>query len=106
MVQAIRYVSQNIIGKNYYPYTQYLHEDQDNCRSRSPCSCNLLAETNHFGLGAVLLLCLVSELQKLLSQGLEPRALFRRLDFSKISSWYQDVIMPILGQIGVFDLEI
>jgi hypothetical protein len=43
------------------------------------CSCNLLAETNNFGLGAVLLSCLVSELQEPSSPGLELRTLFRSL---------------------------
>jgi hypothetical protein len=37
------------------------------------CSCNLPTKTNNFGLGAVLLSCLVFELQKSSSPGLEPR---------------------------------
>jgi hypothetical protein len=41
------------------------------------CSCNLVFETNNFGLGAVLLSRLVSELQETSSSGLEPRTVFR-----------------------------
>jgi hypothetical protein len=41
------------------------------------CSRNLLAETNNFGLDTVLLLCLVSELQKPPSPGIELRTVFR-----------------------------
>jgi hypothetical protein len=40
------------------------------------CSCNLLAEANEFGLGGVLLSCLVSEIQKTSSLGIEPRTVF------------------------------
>jgi hypothetical protein len=39
------------------------------------CFCNLLFETNNFGLGAVLLSCLVSELQETPSAGIELRKL-------------------------------
>jgi hypothetical protein len=51
-------------------------------------SCNMI-ETNNFGLGPVLLSCLVSELQTLTSPGLEPRTIFRTFDLSKIFSWFQ-----------------
>jgi hypothetical protein len=44
------------------------------CLSYGLCSCNLHAETNNSGLGAVFLLCLVSELQKPSSPGLESRS--------------------------------
>jgi hypothetical protein len=42
------------------------------------CSCNLLAETNTFGIGAILQSCLVSELQKPSSPGLGPRTVIFR----------------------------
>jgi hypothetical protein len=41
------------------------------------CSCNLPADTNNFGIDAVLLPCLVSELHKPSSPGLKPRTDFR-----------------------------
>jgi hypothetical protein len=41
------------------------------------CSCNLLAETNYFNLGAVLLSYLFFDLQKESSPGIEPRTVFR-----------------------------
>jgi hypothetical protein len=63
-------------------------------------SCNLLAETNNFVLRAVLLSCLVSELQKPPSPGLKPRAVFWSFDHSKIYSWFQGISMPSLVQIG------
>jgi hypothetical protein len=50
--------------------------------------CNLLVETNNFGLCAVLLSSFVSELQKPPSPGLEPRTSFRNLYFSEISPWH------------------
>jgi hypothetical protein len=50
------------------------------------CSCDLLAKTNNFGLGAVLLSCLVSELQEPLSPRIELRTLFQSFDLSMFSS--------------------
>jgi hypothetical protein len=69
-------------------------------------SCNLLFETNNFGLGAVLLSCLVSELQEPSSSGLELRTLFRSSGISIFSSWSQGIIMPSLVQIGVSILQL
>jgi hypothetical protein len=62
---VIRYVSLNIIEKiipkpNIFTETR----TQGSFRVRDLCSCNFLAETNNFGLGAVLLSYLVSELQE------------------------------------------
>jgi hypothetical protein len=37
------------------------------------CSCNILTKTNNFGLGDILLLCLVSKKQRTSSPRLEPR---------------------------------
>jgi hypothetical protein len=48
---------------------------QDSFSSCDLCFCNLLFETNNFGLGAVLLSCLVSELQETPSPGNELRTL-------------------------------
>jgi hypothetical protein len=48
-------------------------------------SCNFLAETTKVG-PSIILSCLVSELQKPPSQGLEPRNFFGV--FSYISSWF------------------
>jgi hypothetical protein len=48
-----------------------------------PLPCNILVETNNFGLGAILLQCLVSELQKPPSLGLELRTL-RVLNFPNL----------------------
>jgi hypothetical protein len=70
------------------------------------CSCNLLAESNNFSLGAVLLLCLVSELQELPSPGLEFRTLFQSFDLFKISFWAQGISMASLVQIGESVLEL
>jgi hypothetical protein len=52
-------------------------------RSRDLCSCNLLFETNNFGLVAVPLSCLDSKIQELPSPGLELRTFFRRCNLSK-----------------------
>jgi hypothetical protein len=41
------------------------------------CLCNFLTETNNAGLGAIILSCLLSELQKAFSPGQEPRTFFR-----------------------------
>jgi hypothetical protein len=68
--------------------------------------CNLLAETNSFGLGAFLLLCLVAELQKPSLPGLEARIHFRSFDLSKIFSWFQGISMLSFGQIGGSVLEL
>jgi hypothetical protein len=47
-------------------------QTQDSSPEFGLCSCNLLAETNNSDLGAILLSCLVSELQKPSLPGLEP----------------------------------
>jgi hypothetical protein len=62
------------------------------------CSCNLLFETNNFGLAAVLLSCIVSELQELPSPGIELRTLFRIFDPTVFSSWSQGISVPSLVQ--------
>jgi hypothetical protein len=49
---------------------------QESFGGRGFCFCNLLFETKNFGLGAVLVLCLVSEVQKPSSPGIEPRTVF------------------------------
>jgi hypothetical protein len=75
----IRYVSLNIVEKiiiipkpNIFTETR----TQDSFWVYDLSSCNLLAETINFGLGAILLSSLVSELQKQLSPGIELRILF------------------------------
>jgi hypothetical protein len=61
----IRYVSLDSIEK-ITPKLNILTQTRtpDDLRACDLSSCNLLAETNSFGLGAVLLSCLVSELQE------------------------------------------
>jgi hypothetical protein len=49
------------------------------CRRIGPCSCNLFFEINKFDLGAVLLSCLVSELQETPSPEIELRTYFSEL---------------------------
>jgi hypothetical protein len=58
---------------------------QDSFRACYLSSCNLLAETNKFCLGAVLS-CLVSELQKPSSSGLESRTVFGVVAFVPVIS--------------------
>jgi hypothetical protein len=77
IVLIIPYVPLNITGKiiskpNIFSGTQ----TQDSFRVCHLGSCNLLAETNKFCLGAVLPSCLFSELQKASSSGLETRTVF------------------------------
>jgi hypothetical protein len=69
--------------------------------------CKLLFETNNFGLGSVPLLCLVSELREMPPLGLKFRKTFRSFNLSNISSWSQEISMPILVQIyqSVFKLQ-
>jgi hypothetical protein len=62
------------------------------------CFCNLIFETNNFGLSAILLSCLVSELQKTPSPGIELRILFRSFDPPIFSSWSQRISMWSLVQ--------
>jgi hypothetical protein len=50
-------------------------------------SCNLSAETNSFSLVPVLLSCLVSELKRLSSPGLEPKTYFSEL--WSLFLWYR-----------------
>jgi hypothetical protein len=64
------------------------------------CFCNFFTERNSFGLGAVLLLCLISDLQKPSSQALEPRIFFWSFDCCKIFSWFQGISMLCLRQIS------
>jgi hypothetical protein len=56
------------------------------CRCCGLCLCNPLLEINNFGLGAVLLSCLVSELQKPPLPGIEPRTVFGVLIFIFVTS--------------------
>jgi hypothetical protein len=58
---------------------------QDSFRVCDLSSCNLFIETNNFGLGNVLLLCVVSKIQKSLSLGFEPRTFSQSFDLSKLS---------------------
>jgi hypothetical protein len=69
-------------------------------------SCNLLFETNNFGLGASLLSCLVSELQEPPSPGLEFRTIFQSFDLSEIFFWSQEISMPSLVQICISIFEL
>jgi hypothetical protein len=71
-----------------------------------PLFCDLLFETNNFVLGAVPLSCLVSELQKPPSPGLELRTLSRSIYLPAFSSWCQGISMPSLVQIGVCLVEL
>jgi hypothetical protein len=50
---------------------------QNTCWVCDLSSCNLLTETNNSVLCAVLISCLISELQKNFSSGFEPRTVFR-----------------------------
>jgi hypothetical protein len=56
-------------------------------------SCNLLAKKKKFCLGAVILSCLVSELQKPSSSGFEPRTVFQ---------FYSPVAVIVLSKQGTF----
>jgi hypothetical protein len=75
-------------------------------RGCGTCFCNLLAEINNFGLGPVLLSCLVSELQKPPSPGLKPRTISRSFYCSEISFCFQGMSMPRLVHNGVSVLEL
>jgi hypothetical protein len=77
----IRYVSSNITDK-VIPKPNIFTETgtQGSFRVCDLSPCNLLVKTNNFGLCTVLLSCLISELQKPSSPGLEPRAVFRGFD--------------------------
>jgi hypothetical protein len=66
---------------------------RDSFRVCDLCSCNLLVETTNFGLGAVLISCLVSELQKPSSPGLGLWTLFRSFELSKIPSWFRGFLV-------------
>jgi hypothetical protein len=71
------HVSLNIIEK-IIPKPKIFTETrtQDSFWVCTLSSCNLLSETNKFCLDVVLLLCLVLELHKTSSSGLEPRRVF------------------------------
>jgi hypothetical protein len=69
------------------------------------CFCNHLVGTNNFGLGAVLLSCLVSKIQEPPSPGFEHSTLFQSFDPSKIFSWFQVISIPSLVKIGCSVLE-
>jgi hypothetical protein len=73
-------------------------DDARRPRGLWPLSCNLLTKTNNFGFGAVLLSCLVFELQEQPSQGVELRTVFRSFDHPMFFSWFQRINMPM--QIG------
>jgi hypothetical protein len=70
------------------------------------CYCNLLVETNNFGLGDILLSCLVSKIQKPPWPGFEPRTLFRSFDVSEIHFCFQGISIPSLVQISISVLEL
>jgi hypothetical protein len=74
----IRYISFDII-ENYY----YISKPRTFFRCCGLCSCNLLFETNNFGLGAVLLSCSVSELQERHHQDSNPGHFFGIYIFPK-----------------------
>jgi hypothetical protein len=63
----------------YRAYTETIFETrtQDSFSDCGLCLCHLLFETNSFGLGAVLLSYLVSELQEPPSPGLQLRTIFQ-----------------------------
>jgi hypothetical protein len=75
------HISLNII-ENIIPNPKIFTETrtQDSFRVCGLSSCNILSETNKFCLGTVLLLCLVLELHKTSSSGLE-----RRTDFGVVA---------------------
>jgi hypothetical protein len=74
----IQYLSLNITGKSIIPkLVSTGTRTQDSFRVRNLSSCDLRTETNNFALGSVLLSCLVAEIQKPSSQGLEPMTDFR-----------------------------
>jgi hypothetical protein len=103
----VGYVSLNIIDKiiltpNIFTETR----TQDSFWICNLSSCNSLFETNNFGLGAVLLSCLVSELQEPPSPVLKLRTFSRSFDPPVFSSWSQEISMPNLAEIGLSLLEL
>jgi hypothetical protein len=72
LIRIIGYHRKIIPKRNIFTETR----TQDSFQFCDLSRCNLLAKTNNFVLGAVLLSCLVSELQKPSSPGLEPRTVF------------------------------
>jgi hypothetical protein len=73
-------------------YRKQLHRDSNPGHFFRTCglsSCNPLVEANNFGPGAVLLSCLVSELQNPHSPGLEPRTVFGVFTFLKSLSGFK-----------------
>jgi hypothetical protein len=70
------------------------------------CSFNLLFESNNFGLGAILLSCLVSKLQETPSPGLELMTNIQNFDLSEISSLSQGISTPHLVQIVLSGLKL
>jgi hypothetical protein len=71
-----------------------------------PCPCNLLAETSESGLGALLLSCIVSNLQKTSSPGFEARTVPRSFGLYKMFSWFQGIDVPSLRRICESLLEL
>lgn len=61
------------------------------------CFCNFLIETNNFGLGTVLLQCLVSKLQEPPLPGFELRTIFFIVLSFLVSCWSQGIGMPKFG---------
>jgi hypothetical protein len=78
----IRYVSLNIIKNAAIRKTNIFTETraQNSFRVCNLSSCDLFAEINNFVIYAVLLSCLVSELQKTSSPGIELRTALRGCD--------------------------
>jgi hypothetical protein len=92
-------------------YRKYLHSDWNPglfFRILYLCCRNILAETNSYGLDAILITCVVSGIQKPFLSGLEPIIVSRNFDSSKTFSVFQNIrlSMPSLLQIGEFLLEL
>jgi hypothetical protein len=100
----IRYVKLNIRKIIIPTFTETRTQDSFGVCDLS--SSNLLAETNNFGTDAILISCLVSELQEPPSPGLELWTVFRSFDPPVFSSLSQGIIMPSLVKIGASFLEL
>jgi hypothetical protein len=74
-IRIVEYDREKIVMRKLNIFTGT--RTRDSFRVCNLCSCNLPAETNNFVLGSLLLSCLITELQKPSSPGLDPRTDFR-----------------------------
>jgi hypothetical protein len=90
LIHIVEYHRKIILKLNIFTGTR----TEDSFRVVYLSSCNLFAEINNFVLCAILLSCLVSELQKPSSLGIEPGQFFGVVTFvSVISSWKQTTLV-------------